>query len=69
MSNEERVKAWMRENLANYNYEDPFDLAVDCAYDLNLCEYCEMNGDNTLIPIYIQQIAKTFFPPLTKKEK
>lgn len=67
--NESRVRAWMAENLANFNYEDPFDLAVDCAYDLDLCEMCEINGDKTFIPIYIQQIAATFFPPLSSQPK
>lgn len=62
MTNEERVKAWIVKNIVKYNYEDPFDLAVDCAYDLDLCEMCEINGDKTSIPVYIQEIAASFFP-------
>lgn len=52
----------MARNLPNYNYEDAFDLAADCANDLGLCEMCEINGDKSFIPIYIIEIAEAFFP-------
>lgn len=38
-----------------------FDLAADCAYSLDLCEMCEINGDKTFIPIYIVKIAEELF--------
>jgi hypothetical protein len=65
MSNLERnalAAAWMQTNLHMYRDGTPFDMAVDCAYDLDLCEECEINGDRTFIPIYVVELAETFFP-------
>lgn len=56
--NETRAKAWMEENY--HDYERGFDLAVDCAYTLDLCEYCEVWGDKTFIPQYLIDMAETF---------
>ncbi len=62
IENRIKVRYWIVENMVKYDYDSPFDLAVDCAYDLGLCEMCEINGDNTLIPEYIVEIAATFLP-------
>ena len=57
-----QARAWMRRHVTKYDYGRGFDLAVDCAYDLDLCEYCEVNGDKTFIPIWLVQLAETFYP-------
>ena len=54
-----KVKVWMEENLSKYDYGRAFDLAVDCAYDLELVSE-ELNDWE--IPAYITDIAETFLP-------
>lgn len=60
--NRQKVTAWIRDNMPMYDYGSSFDMAVDCAHDLGLCELCEVNGDYTFIPEYIVDICETFIP-------
>lgn len=55
-----QARTWMRRNKRMY--DRGFDMAVDCAYDLDLCEWCEVNGDKTFIPIWMVELAETFYP-------
>lgn len=52
----------MRRSITKYYYGNGFDLSVDCAYALDLCEWCEVNGDKTFIPIWLTELAETFYP-------
>ncbi len=57
-----QARTWMRRSLTKYYYGNGFDLSVDCAYSLDLCEWCEVNGDKTFIPIWLTELAETFIP-------
>lgn len=57
--NRARVEAWIRESGSTY--EDAFDMAVECANDLSILEMCEVHGDRTFIPMWIQQLTEKFF--------
>jgi hypothetical protein len=52
-----KVKAWMEEHISKYDYGSSFDLAVDCAYDLELVS-AELNDWE--IPAYIVDIAENY---------
>lgn len=54
-----RVEKWIIQH--GLQYEDAFDMAVECAVDLDLCEMCEVNGDRTLIPPWIQRLTQQYF--------
>jgi hypothetical protein len=54
-----KVKAWMEEHLSKHAYGRAFDLAVDCAYDLELVSE-ELNDWE--IPAYVTDIAESFLP-------
>ena len=62
MTKLERATAWMKENIPIYDYGDPLDLAIDCAYDLDMCEWCEINGDKTFIPTWMTDLAEELMP-------
>lgn len=53
-----QARTWMRRHKRQY--ERGFDMSVDCAYDLDLCEWCEVNGDKTFIPVWLTELAETF---------
>lgn len=55
-----RAQEWIRANKKDY--QDPFDCAVDCAYDLDLLEWCEINGDRTFIPVWLVELAEEMMP-------
>lgn len=57
-----QAEKWMRDSMTEYEYGSSFDLAVECAYSLDLCEMCEVNGDKTFIPIWLTELAETILP-------
>lgn len=62
------VKAWMKEHISKHDYGRAFDLAVNCAYDLELVS-AELNDWE--IPAYVTDIAETFLPEpvgITRKQ-
>lgn len=59
-TNWHRARDWMQANLSDY--DSAFDLAVDCAYCLDILEECEINGDRTFIPIWLTYLAENFLP-------
>jgi hypothetical protein len=63
MSNKHnQILSWMKENMPKHNYQDSFDLALDCASELDLYQYCEITGDKIKIPDEVMDLAQKFLP-------
>ena len=58
------AKDWIRQQQKVEPYEDPFDCAVGCAYDLGIFEYDAVlidPGADRDIPQWIVKLCQSFF--------
>jgi hypothetical protein len=62
------VRKWFTENKASFNLgqDDPFDIAVDCAYDLEIFDFDQHEIDPSeefCIPAWIVDAAEKALDP------